>query len=144
VWQETKMKAPRGLRRFFYLVKTLGLTLGIAILMNLRGRRKNLSQPFDYLRELTENTDYLKFDESLRMIVDVSKEEKERILDLLESRYRAGEIYYGYHADPAALLTCFVRGPHQHIHFVDAGGGGYALAAKHLKTQRSLQTPFDR
>jgi hypothetical protein len=85
---------------------------------------------------LTENTDYLKFDESLRMIVDVSKAERESLLALLERHYLNGEIFFGWHSDRAALLTCFVQGPHQHIHFVDAAGGGYAMAAKRLKAQR--------
>ena len=62
----------------------------------------------------------------------------DELIAALERRYKSGEIFYGHHSDPAALLTCFVQGPHQHIHFVDAAGGGYAMAAKQLKGQRKL------
>lgn len=136
LYQEARTKIPAGFARWIYYLKMLGWTLGISLLMTLRGRKKNQQQPFEYLRELTENTDYLKFDECLRMIIDVSHEERERLLAILDGHHRAGEIFYGYHADRSALLTCFVRGPHQHIHFVDAAGGGYAMAAKRLKAQR--------
>ena len=36
-----------------------------------------------------------------------------------------------------ALMTCFVYGldEGEHVHFVDGGGGGYALAAKQFKAQ---------
>ncbi|MGE4130917.1 MAG: DUF3095 family protein [Bdellovibrionales bacterium] len=134
--QEAQLKVTRGISRWVYLLKMGFKTLAISLLMNFRGRRKNLDQPYEYLRELTENTDYLKFDETLRMVLDVSEDEKRELLESLERRYQAGEIFYGHHCDPAALLTCFVRGPHQHIHFVDAAGGGYAMAAKQLKSQR--------
>jgi len=85
---------------------------------------------------LTQNTDYLKFDGALRMVVDVSRPQKERLLKTLEDLYHTGEIFYGHHADPCALLTCYIQGPHKHLHFVDAGGGGYTMTAKALKAQK--------
>jgi hypothetical protein len=136
--QEARVKTPQGLARTWYFIKMLGWTLLISLMMTFRGKKKNLEQPFEYLSELTENTDYLKFDESLRMIIDVTVAEREELLKILNKHYRDGEIFYGWHCDPAALLTCFVQGPHQHIHFVDAAGGGYALAAKKLKAQKKI------
>jgi hypothetical protein len=82
-----------------------------------------------------------KFDESLKMVVDVSQAEKVKILNLLQRHFDSGEIFFGYHASPNALLTCFVRGPHEHVHFVDAADGGYAMAAKMLKAQRASHRP---
>lgn len=134
--KEARIKHPPGLGRYWYFVKMSVKTLAISLLMTFRGKKKNLDQPYEYLRELTENTDYLKFDDTLRMIIDVSRSERERLLKILDGHFRAGEIFYGYHCDSNALLTCFVRGPHNHIHFVDAAGGGYAKAAKLLKAQR--------
>jgi hypothetical protein len=46
----------------------------------------------------------------------------------VEAHVSRGEILYGYH--------CYIQGPHKHIHFVDAAGGGYAMAAKQLKAAR--------
>ncbi len=134
--KEARIKHPRGPGRYWYFLKMSAKTLAISILMTVRGKKKNLDQPYEYLRELTENTDYLKFDETLRMIIDVTREERERLLGILDRHHRAGEIFYGYHCDSSALLTCFVQGPHNHIHFVDAANGGYAMAAKVLKAQR--------
>ncbi len=134
--EEARIKHPRGLGRYWYFLKMSLKTLAISVLMTVRGQNKNLNQPYEYLRELTENTDYLKFDETLRMIIDISREERDRLLAILDRHYQAGEIFYGYHCDSSALLTCFVQGPHNHIHFVDAANGGYAMAAKLLKAQR--------
>ena len=100
-----------------------------------RGER-NKTDPFKYLNELTTNTDYLKFDECLRMIIDVTEAQKQSLLARLEAHYKKGEIYYGTHCDPFALMTCYIQGPTKHMHFVDAGGGGYAMAAKQLKAQK--------
>jgi DUF3095 family protein len=135
---EAKMRAKGALGRLTYLIKTYIVSLAHTLILVARGRR-NITDPIPYLRELTENTDYLKFDEALRMIVDVSEEQKERILKKLDAHYRDGEIYFGHHSDPCALLTCYIRGPRRHIHFIDAGGGGYAMAAKQLKAQKRLQ-----
>lgn len=134
--REARMKYHPGFARYWYFFKMSLKTLAISILMTVRGKKKNLDQPYEYLRELTENTDYLKFDDTLRMIIDVSREERNRLLKILDGHFQAGEIFYGYHCDANALLTCYVRGPHNHIHFVDAAGGGYAKAAKLLKAQR--------
>jgi hypothetical protein len=133
--QEAKMRFTRRAKRLGYLVKSYVVSLAHTLILRWRGER-NITQPIEYLRELTENTDYLKFDEALRMIIDVSREQKERLLEMLEDRYQKREIFYGHHADPCALLTCYIQGPHKHIHFVDAGGGGYAVAARRLKAQR--------
>ena len=131
------MRAKGALSRLTYLTKTHIVSLAHTLILVARGRR-NITDPIPYLRELTENTDYVKFDEALRVIVDVSEEQKERILKKLDAHYRDGEIYFGHHADPCALLTCYIRGPKRHIHFIDAGGGGYAMASKQLKAQKRL------
>jgi len=133
--QEAKMRCKSAMQRLAYLAKTYAVSLGHTLILWWRGSR-NVTEPIEYLRELTQNTDYLKFDGALRMIVDVSKAQKERLLRLLDEHYRNGEIFYGHHADPCALMTCYIQGPHKHIHFVDAGGGGYAMAAKQLKAQK--------
>jgi hypothetical protein len=134
--QEAKMRAKGTFARLLYLAKTYVISLIHTLILVARGKKKNDEQPIEYLRELTENTDYLKFDEALRMIIDVSKEQKARILAKLEEHYQKGEIFYGHHSDRCALLTCYVRGPKSHIHFIDAAGGGYAMAAKQLKAQK--------
>ena len=89
-----------------------------------------------YPAELIENTDFRKFDEALRMVLDVSDDQLGVIREELESERRRGDIVYGIHTAPSALITCFVKAyAGDHVHFVDGANGGYALAARELKQQ---------
>lgn len=102
-----------------------------------------------YPAELVENTDFRKFDETLRMVLDLSEQEIAALERYLESERAAGRLAYGMHRAPAALVTCFVRShAGNHVHFVDGADGGYALAAKQLKAQlarsRESQRPSQR
>lgn len=90
-----------------------------------------------YLDDLTKNTDFIKFDENLRMVIDVSLEQKKSLLGFFESQRQQKKIFYGTHSSSTALMTCFVKSNTDHIHFVDGGSGGYALAAKQLKAMRN-------
>ncbi len=89
-----------------------------------------------YPRELIENSDFRKFDEALRMVLDLSEEQQSVIESELFRAHAAGELVYGIHRAPSALITCFIRSfAGDHVHFVDGSDGGYALAAKGLKAQ---------
>jgi hypothetical protein len=89
-----------------------------------------------YPTELIQNTDFRKFDEALRMVLDVSGDQLSVIRAELESERSRGEIVYGIHTAPSALITCFVKAyAGDHVHFVDGANGGYALAARELKKQ---------
>lgn len=89
-----------------------------------------------YKSELVDNTDYRKFDETLRMVLDLSPEELYRFESRLAAEYRAGRLVYGLHQSSSAVLTSVVRSyPGDHVHFVDGADGGQALAAKQLQAQ---------
>ena len=89
-----------------------------------------------YKAEVEQNTDFRKFDETLRMVLDLSDDEFARVTALLERERALGNIAYGTHQAGAALMTCLVRSYRgDHVHFVDGADGGYALAAKQLKAQ---------
>jgi hypothetical protein len=89
-----------------------------------------------YPKELIENTDYRKFDEALRMVLDLSDEQLAVIEAELERARAAGHLVYGIHRAPSALITCYLRSySGDHVHFVDGSDGGYALAARQLKAQ---------
>jgi hypothetical protein len=83
------------------------------------------------------HADHRKFDDMLRMILDCSEEQVAAIRAHLEERKAAGELCYGIHLSDTALMTCYVQDVKdgQHIHFIDGGDGGYAMAAKQLKRQ---------
>jgi hypothetical protein len=89
-----------------------------------------------YKHELIRNCDYRKFDDTLRMVVDLNVAEIYRLESRLSAEHRAGRLAYGLHRSSAALITCLVRSyTGDHVHFVDGADGGYALAASELKTQ---------
>lgn len=86
-----------------------------------------------YRQQVVQNTDFRKFDDMLRMVLDVSVEQRDRILELLES---TPNVVFGHHSAGAALMTCVIRQHDQdHFHFVDGADGGSAMAAKKLKAQ---------
>ncbi|MGQ0740842.1 MAG: DUF3095 domain-containing protein [Alphaproteobacteria bacterium] len=88
-----------------------------------------------YRASLPRHSDYRKFADSLRMVVDCTSAQADAIDSLLEREWQAGRIDYGMHSAGAALMTCFVREFQEggHIHFIDGADGGYALAALAMK-----------
>ena len=89
-----------------------------------------------YLSEFVRNCDYRKFDETLRMVVDVSSAQVASLGLALQAARQRGEIAYGVHLSSKALVTCHVRSyTGDHVHFIDGDAGGYALAAKQMKAQ---------
>lgn len=89
-----------------------------------------------YKGELVKNCDFRKFDDTLRMVVDLNVAEIYRLESRLSAEHRAGRLVYGLHRSSAALITCLVRSyAGDHVHFIDGAEGGYALAAKELKQQ---------
>lgn len=93
--------------------------------------------PHRYRRETAMNADYKKFDDMLRMVVDCSVDQAEKIEAMLIGLHAEGKIHYGIHRSPAAVMTCFVvsASENQHVHFVDGSNGGYAMAAKSMKAR---------
>jgi hypothetical protein len=91
--------------------------------------------PRKYLSEVVANSDFRKFDDALRMIVDCSPRMAQKIEDTLAAAARERHIRYGCHREGAAIMTCFTPSPSQpsHVHFIDGAQGGYALAAAALK-----------
>ena len=90
-----------------------------------------------YIPTMRTHADYRKFDDVLRMVLDCTEEQIQNIEQYLESKYNEGQLFYGLYRSNTALMTCYVQtlDPGQHIHFIDGGDGGYAMAAKQLKAQ---------
>ena len=93
--------------------------------------------PARYATSLGAHCDFRKFDDTLRMVVDITPRQLAAIRAMLEASHARGEIRFGLHESPTALITCFVYGldEGEHIHFVDGGDGGYAVAAQQMKAQ---------
>ncbi len=92
--------------------------------------------PAVYLKQLVANSDFRKYDDALRMIIDCTPELAEDIERRLAAAARAGTVRFGLHRQKAAMMTCFAPFPthSDHMHFVDGASGGYALAAAAMKS----------
>jgi len=89
-----------------------------------------------YKRNFIANSDHRKFDNALRMVVSGRAEQRIRFESYLKEQNEAGRLVYGIHTSHSSLATCLVRDFNSdHVHFLDAAEGGYALAAKQLKAQ---------
>lgn len=94
--------------------------------------------PTKYKEELKFNSDFKKFDDTLRMVLDCTKFQIVEIQNLLEDFHIKELITYGFHISDEALMTCVVLSPisNKHIHFIDGANGGYTIAAIQMKNQQ--------
>jgi hypothetical protein len=94
--------------------------------------------PRRYERELIENSDFRKFDDSLRMVLDCTPELAGEIEEYLKAAQADGVVRFGTHKQAAAMMTCFAPNPANpnHVHFIDGADGGYATAASVMKSAR--------
>ncbi len=85
---------------------------------------------------LVAATDHEKFDDTLRMIISGSAQQRQALRAHLETMRQQKQIVYGIHVAQHALITCIVFDHFgRQVHFVDGADGGYALAAKEMKAQ---------
>ncbi|WP_036257689.1 DUF3095 domain-containing protein [Methylocapsa aurea] len=104
------------------------------------GIRVGRFTPATYMRQVIENSDFRKFADGLRMILDCAPELAEAIERRLQVAASAGTVYYGLHRQDAAVMTCYTPSPadSDHLHFIDGARGGYAAAAAALKAMNGF------
>jgi hypothetical protein len=90
-----------------------------------------------YRDELIANTDFQRFDDMIRLVLDCRADQITAIEKCLEAYHQAGDIAYGLQSSNSALMTCLVFNMAEgaHVHFVDGGDGGFAYAATGMKRQ---------
>jgi len=132
---EARALAPRGRR----LIPKLWILLQLAlnIYSDKTGRSLGRFNAARYKRDVANNSDFRKFDDGLKMTIDVDEETLSRIEQRLMLAERNGICRFGIHRQKTALMTCIVATPlaPDHIHFVDGAAGGYAMAAVNLKSK---------
>jgi hypothetical protein len=107
---------------FAYLIMRYGIKVGGFV-------------PEAYVRQVVENSDFRKYDDGLRMILDCTPELERALTQRLAQAASAGVVRYGLHRQDAAMMTCFTPSAlrSDHVHFIDGARGGYASAATALK-----------
>lgn len=142
-WPPTHMKtevlATAG-RGMWAVIRTSAFVLfqsAIQVLLHWSGRRAGEYNAPVYKQELIANTDFRRYDDVLRLVLDCTAEQVDA-LDRCLAAFRAEDgIAYGMHMADTALMTCLVfdLAKSEHIHFIDGGDGGFAVAAVQLKAQ---------
>lgn len=115
----------------------------IALIINLIGifllRMGWRASDFDgstYLAEVIQNTDYRKFDDTLRLTLDLDDEQLQELRACLDQMHSERKIVFGLHCSGSAQITCMIESHDQrHLHFIDGTDGGFACAALAMKTQ---------
>lgn len=121
--------------RVFYATRLLFVLLAGKYLM-AKGVRTESTDWSAYKQSLVINSDYRKFDEVLRMILAGTVQQRETLCRYLERLQQTEKVAYGIHCSTHALMTCAVFDyGKEHVHFLDASDGGYAMAARELKQQ---------
>jgi hypothetical protein len=132
---ESRAATPKGHRLWSKLVILAELALAkFGDTFNMKFGRFDARQ---YKRDVAQNSDFRKFDDGLKMTIDVDQAILRKIENRLMEAEQAGISNYGLHWQDSALMTCIVASPLQrdHIHFVDGAAGGYAVAAASLKAK---------
>ncbi|RMG78873.1 MAG: DUF3095 domain-containing protein [Chloroflexi bacterium] len=97
-----------------------------------------------YKAMVLQTTDHEKFDDTLRLTMSGTKQQRQQLQAVLEDMYQSGDIVYGLHQASHSLMTCIVYERFgRQVHFVDADKGGYALAAHQMKAQLQMLNPND-
>lgn len=86
------------------------------------------------------NSDFRKYDDGLRLTVDCTEEQIDRVEAILALAKARGEVKFGLHRQSHALMTCLVPSvrPDAHLHFLDGMDGGYAKAAEMMEACNRL------
>jgi len=125
----------KGLQRFSFLFKIFFLNVMGLVLMKFNIPTDGITWG-KYKEHVTLTTDCEKFDDMLRMICSVNKEERIALQKYLQDAHEAKKLCFGIHITNRALMTCLVfERMGSQVHFVDAADGGYAMAAIGLKKQ---------
>jgi len=115
-------------------VYVLGRTLFAYVVMRF-GIKVGGFVPARYTQQVVENSDFRKYDDGLRMILDCTEELAHDLTARLEAAAAKGIVRFGLHRQDAAMMTCFTPSAMRsdHVHFIDGARGGYASAATALK-----------
>jgi len=99
------------------------------------GIRVGNFMPEKYKQQVVENSDFRKYDDGLRMVLDCTPELADEIERRLSAAAEMGSVRFGLNRQDKAMITCFTPSPMNanHVHFIDGADGGYATAATALK-----------
>lgn len=125
--------SPDNQRKHLYRLRGKNLLGWFLMLFRLRTGEIRWGR---YQRDLISNTDFKKFDGTLRQVISGTPGQRHQLVSFLQGLYQQGKCVFGIHVSDAALITCMIDSrAGEHYHFVDSVGGGYTSAAEAMKRQ---------
>ncbi|RYZ91335.1 MAG: DUF3095 family protein [Proteobacteria bacterium] len=96
-----------------------------------------LGDPLYYQARMLQQSDWIKMDGCLRLVLDATPEEEKKILNLLDQLSTENKVIYGFYASSSTVMTCHFQSgiTDQHTHFIDGFNGGLTQAATDLKNK---------
>jgi hypothetical protein len=139
---EYEARAARGGSLFRRRSIVLATTLWAYMVMRFGIKIGNFV-PKTYVQQVVENSDFRKYDDGLRMVLDCAEELERALTERLAAAASNGIVRYGLHRQDAAMMTCFTPSVMRsdHVHFIDGARGGYASAATARKAMPVEVTP---
>ncbi|HKK49917.1 MAG TPA: DUF3095 family protein, partial [Alkalispirochaeta sp.] len=133
-----RSRGSHGIRYLLHRVRIWMEVTLVRIAIRTRVPIRGMGKEFRHIRqENIQNADVYKIDGTLKMTIAATSQQRRRITARLEELRAAGTIRYGYHTSDRAIMTCLIHTNHNdEVHFVDSADGGYAVAARMLKSQR--------
>ncbi|MGB0646829.1 MAG: DUF3095 family protein [Bradymonadia bacterium] len=127
-WRIRTAGQPFLMRWFTFIAVHLKIILLLPIALLLKKK-------IPYFQELVLRSDFQKYDGVYRFVRDLTPEQAKQFRNWCETQYKNGDLIFGLTESPTALMTCLLLDDDEHIHFIDGGNGGYAMAAKEFKHQ---------
>ena len=135
---EARMKKSGWLAQWLHYLSVVLLT-GLLTIVVRKTRHQPESAAARYIASLCRNNDYLKLDDYLRMVIDVTQDQRQQIEALLDSHADNHDLVWGSHFSETALFTCMVKSEQIHLHFVDGNNGGYTAAARDMEARETAR-----
>ena len=135
---EARMKKSGWLSQWLHYLGVALLT-GLLTIVVRKTRHQPESAAARYIASLCRNNDYLKLDDYLRMVIDVTQDQRQQIEALLDSHADNHDLVWGSHFSETALFTCMVKSEQIHLHFVDGNNGGYTAAARDMEARETAR-----
>ena len=94
--------------------------------------------PSEYSEQMLIQSDWVKFNGALYLILDMNPAEEKKFRGELELLENQGLLFYGMHKSNSSLVICHLNSESQkkHFHFVDGSDGGLTFAAVQLKSKK--------
>jgi hypothetical protein len=90
-----------------------------------------------YRQAMATRSDFRKLAGGIRLVLDLTEDEAQRVEALLQAQESAGRLRYGTARSSEVTITCMVDDfmADRHVHFVDGSGLGFWRAAQVLKAK---------